>query len=167
MKNRIVLDKNQGKITFNEYEIQMHNEGGILYFCKNQIGDITHDTAPRGKWRWFGLSVEQILCSELPNITGAQTIMFSFLAGIYEMYIRCQDNKMLDCIIGHITNEIQKRSYGEDFLSHIKVENLYKMDAEQILLFAKMGTLWLLKEGSPAELTALRLFSDIKSLKII
>ena len=85
MKNSIVLDKNQGKITFNEYEIQMHKEGGI-----------------------------------------------------YEMYIRCQDNEMLDCIIGHITSGIQERSYGEEFLSHVKVENLYKMDAKQILLFAKM-----------------------------
>ena len=167
MKNRIVLDKKQGKITFNEYEIHMHKEGGILYLCGNQIGDITHSTAPRGNWRWFGLSVEQILCFGLPNITGAQTIMFSFLAGIYEMYIRCQDNEMLDSILSYITSGIQERSYGEDFLSHVKVENLYKMDTKQILLFAKMDTLWLLKEGSPSELTALKLFADIKSLKIL
>ena len=31
MKNSIVLDKNQGKITFNEYEIQMHKEVSVNF----------------------------------------------------------------------------------------------------------------------------------------
>ncbi len=168
---KVTLNRSTGEITYNngEYKIQMNDEGGILYLSGKQVTDITHSTAPKGKWRWFGLSTEQVLCScsEIPNFTGMQTIMFALLAGIYEMYIRCQDNEHLENVLSYILSGIKEREYGIVFTSKVKVDKLYKKNPGQMLLLAKMKVLWLLNAHSVSEATALRLFPDIKTLKIV
>lgn len=167
MEKTVILNRKTNEVTYDDiYKIEMHQNGGTLFLGGDKICEITHDTAPRGNWRWFGLSSEQVLCYSFDKLSSTQILMFSFLASIYEMYIRCQSNELLTPIIPFIQREIQKRSFKNEFLKKIKAEKLQKQDAKQILLFGKMGLLVLLEKDSISESSALKILSDTK-LKII